>query len=107
MNALEKYAAKRFLIEKLAGFATAQSYRAGKALVTRTLNARSPGELIKIEKAILALSPEKRKSVMAAIQQGRSGDNIPEAVSKNLLGVTKQLSRKMQAGDMNRLVSTL
>tara|TARA_B100000131_G_C17861453_1_gene510253 strand:- start:167 stop:481 length:315 start_codon:yes stop_codon:yes gene_type:complete len=104
MNALEKYAAKRFLIEKLAGFANAQSYRAGKALVTRTMNARSPGELIKIEKAILALSPEKRKSVMAAIQGGRIDG---ETTSKNLLGVAHQLSRKMQQGDMNRLVSTL
>ena len=103
MNALEKYAAKRFLIEKLAGFPTAQSYRAGKALVTRTMNARSPGELIKIEKAILALSPEKRKSVMSAVRQGRSGDSN-ETISKNLLGVLNQLSRKIQAGHMLSLI---
>jgi hypothetical protein len=88
MNAFEKYAAKQFLVEKLAGFATAQSYRAGKGFVDAAMNARTPRGLEKLMRSIKKLDPEARKGVFSTIRAGRAdGRGI---APKNLIELEKK-----------------
>ena len=104
MNVLEKYAAKKLLTEKLAGFLSAKSYKAGKGLVNKVLNARKPSDLAEAKRQLDKLPQGTQKSVMDTINsraRTTSGVTMAETTAKRNAVVPKnliELASKEQRG---------